>query len=323
MNWELEKWNKTAARLQACAAELLFPRRCLYCGEIVLPRGELICTDCVGKLPYIRGRRCAVCGRELPEGGKVHGRPLCRRCSTYSRAVKRGFCLLRYDGVSAEIMAGLKYHHKKEYADGLGWLLYEAFGGLLQELSPEALIPVPVHKKRRRVRGYNQAEEICRSLSAFLRGDEKELIRMGLPAERIRNVQERNTVQRRALTQNGSRFQKGPSGERASFAALGEAGKESREMGERVPFQMESGMLLRKKNTKALKNLSADERIFSLQNAFYVPKEQEAVLKRMKTVVLVDDIYTTGATIEACASALLRAGAGRVYSLCVCAGRDT
>ena len=44
--------------------DLLFPRRCPVCGQIVMPKGSLICPGCVKKLSWVRGPVCKCCGKE-------------------------------------------------------------------------------------------------------------------------------------------------------------------------------------------------------------------------------------------------------------------
>ena len=48
--------------------DLLFPRRCPVCGQIVMPKGSLICPGCVKKLSWVRGPVCKCCGKEIISG---------------------------------------------------------------------------------------------------------------------------------------------------------------------------------------------------------------------------------------------------------------
>jgi ComF family protein len=75
-----------------------------------------------------------------------------------------------------------------------------------------------------------------------------------------------------------------------------------------------SGMLVREKPTRQQVGLSANDRRKNVGRAFIVPAEQQAHVHG-KTIVLVDDVRTTGATANACAEALKRAGAGKVHLL--------
>ena len=74
-------------------------------------------------------------------------------------------------------------------------------------------------------------------------------------------------------------------------------------------------LLMRVEDTKAQKALSREDRSLNLRAAF---QAGEGPMPRR--LVLVDDIYTTGATADACTEALLRAGAERVYVATVCCG---
>lgn len=79
-----------------------------------------------------------------------------------------------------------------------------------------------------------------------------------------------------------------------------------------LPF--EPGALRRIKPTRRQVGLSANERRVNVRGAFRVPPEGEIAVAG-RTVLLVDDVYTTGATITAATKALMRAGASGVNVL--------
>lgn len=78
-------------------------------------------------------------------------------------------------------------------------------------------------------------------------------------------------------------------------------------------------LLFRSIDTKAQKGLGYEGRILNLQNAF---SADLSACRGIGTVLMVDDIYTTGSTLEACTEALLKAGVKKVYGICICAGSD-
>ena len=53
------------SRLYAGFLDLLYPRRCPVCSEIVMPKGNLICPDCMEKLAFVRRPVCKCCGKEI------------------------------------------------------------------------------------------------------------------------------------------------------------------------------------------------------------------------------------------------------------------
>ena len=79
-----------------------------------------------------------------------------------------------------------------------------------------------------------------------------------------------------------------------------------------VPFAPQ--VLFRHRRTRRQLGLGSRERANNVQGAFRVPPTMKAEVQH-KTVVLVDDVYTSGATVEACARALERAGADSVRVL--------
>lgn len=77
--------------------------------------------------------------------------------------------------------------------------------------------------------------------------------------------------------------------------------------------------LARSKDTAAMRNMSASERQNNLKKAFHAYGNSV----RLKSIMLIDDIYTTGATIDACAGALLEAGAKEVSFLTLAIGENS
>ncbi len=234
-------------RWSEALAGILFPRRCPVCGDIVLPRGELICAGCAKELSPVRQPVCMVCGKEV-ESGRTE---LCADCMRRPKSFRRNFALLNYNEAARRSMAAVKYKNRREYLDFYAAAICRRFGRQLLRCGPDLLVPVPVHPSRLRSRGYNQAE---------------------LLAERV-----------------------------------------GRELGIAVCPQA----LRRVKKTLPQKELSSAERMKNLRQAFAPGRLPEGV----RTVILVDDIYTTGATLEACARILLSMGVRQVYGLTICIGR--
>ena len=77
---------------------------------------------------------------------------------------------------------------------------------------------------------------------------------------------------------------------------------------------MNEALLVRTRKTAPQKDLGPDERLRNLRHAFAVTAEAPP------TVILTDDIYTTGSTIEACTRVLKAAGACQVYFVSICIG---
>jgi ComF family protein len=85
----------------------------------------------------------------------------------------------------------------------------------------------------------------------------------------------------------------------------------SQELARRTGLAVDLHLLKRRRFSKAQVGLTRDQRRRNLAGAFHVPRHWQAAL-RGRNVLLIDDVITTGATVEACARALKRAGAARV-----------
>lgn len=89
------------------------------------------------------------------------------------------------------------------------------------------------------------------------------------------------------------------------------------ELGRRVGIKSNSGVLRRNRPTTTQTNLTASQRLSNVKNAFDFRKEK---IIAGKSILLVDDVMTTGATVNACAKALKKGGAASVHVLTVARG---
>lgn len=110
--------------------------------------------------------------------------------------------------------------------------------------------------------------------------------------------------------------------ERLRFRGFNQAQILADGIGKKMGIPVYSDILLRVRNTKAQKGLNDRERYKNLKDAFQVQVKSKSSVMKWKRVLLVDDIYTTGATIDACARALKKAGIKEVYFVCLCIGKD-
>lgn len=136
---------------------LLFPFRCLLClAKADQPRD--LCSKCQQELPWLT-IACERCALPLPVAGH------CGRCLKNPPAFQQVKALWRYENVVTQMVMGLKFSRKLVYARLMGELLANRFVEYYQGQLPEAIIPIPLHPKRLRSRGYNQALELAKPIA--------------------------------------------------------------------------------------------------------------------------------------------------------------
>lgn len=138
-----------------------FPQYCYLCHQRVHFR-EALCQDCHQKLPWNKVA-CRQCALPLEQG------TLCGVCATDPPAFSRCIAPLRYEPPVSDFIVQLKFQQQLRYSHVLGRLLAAAVGEANSQALPEYLIPVPLHYKRLRERGFNQAMEIAKPISRALR----------------------------------------------------------------------------------------------------------------------------------------------------------
>lgn len=233
--------------------DFFYPRRCPICDSVHKSGHSGICLRCQMRLEYVEEPRCMRCGKPLVG----EGQEFCMDCRAKDSFLEYGYALWVYDNVMQESMGRFKYHGRKEYARCYAWELYSQYGSWLHRVRNAVFVPVPIHFRRYRERGYNQATLIARELEKL----------SGIPVW--------------------------------------------------------EEFLVRCRNTLPQKELSDQERENNVKDAFQITGKNcaEELNQFPECVILLDDIYTTGSTLEACSKILREAGVQRVYFLCVCIGK--
>jgi ComF family protein len=138
---------------------LLLESYCFLCGDRSL-NNSLICGPCWLDLT-IEQPACYRCGRSI-----VHGE-LCSRCLRGPDVIDSTLTLFAYQFPATALLRALKYKNQLLLANELGRRLADKILNQNEAL-PGLIIPVPLHPRRLLGRGYNQALEISRSISARL-----------------------------------------------------------------------------------------------------------------------------------------------------------
>ena len=90
-----------------------------------------------------------------------------------------------------------------------------------------------------------------------------------------------------------------------------------RALAKQLGVPMERNIVIRKKDTRPMKELNDVERKNNLRNAFQIGKN----IVKYKKIMLVDDIYTTGSTADEVSRVLMEAGTEKIYLLSICMGQ--
>ena len=223
-------------RVLALLTDLLYPPRCGGCGRV----GQWLCGECIGQIepPLPAGWTCAACGAALDPGDW-----LCCPATPLAGILAIG----AFAGPLREAIHTLKYRRQRALAPALAELLV---AGLVLLPAPwgatrPAAVPVPLHPRRLRERGFSQSDLLAAPLAA----------RLGYP---------------------------------------------------RVAG------LARVRATPSQVGLTGAARRANMAGAF---AWRATPLACRPQVLLIDDVYTTGATMTEAARALHAGGAGAVYGL--------
>lgn len=215
------------------ALRLLFPPVCAVCGAAISAVDEfLLCKYCLSAVKVIKGPVCSICGRPL--GASFANGHRCGECILKPPLYKRCISLFSFDGPVRELLHRIKY---KDDGYALRAMSRLARAYLPSSLDVDLVLPVPLHPRRLRERGYNQCIRLAESIFTD------------------------------------------------------------------IPISYDG--LIRRVYTKPQTSLEREQRLVNLKGAFEVRLGGEAFQKH---ILLLDDVLTTGATIDECVLTLWRAG---------------
>lgn len=238
-----ESKNDNMSLWEKCLG-MLYPQTCYFCGKICK---ESICQECAEKVEYIKEPRCKKCGKPI----RYEEREFCHDCAERKFYYDQGKSIWLHKGPVRWSVYQFKYHNRRVFARLYAEEWWRLYREKIEEWEIDVIIPIPLHWKRRRKRGYNQAEILAK------------------------------------------------------------------ELGRRCKLSVDTKSIVRIMHTKPQKELNSKERNNNLKKAFCVTKHWN----RAKNVLLIDDIYTTGNTIDAVARILKEKGAQKVYFLTISIGQ--
>jgi ComF family protein len=223
----------------------IWPARCPVCNDILSPDEKDFCVHCKETFEVIKKPFCNICGLPFDENTAPPS-SICGNCLKAPLKIDILRSFGNYEGALRKAIIDLKFGCRREMVPALVNCILNADQTFPDHMNIDMVIPVPLHPKRTRERGFNQAIDLARPLA-----------------------RKRKT-----------------------------------------PLLYDS--LIRTRPTAPQVGLSTYQRKANVKGAFSVRKS--GPLKN-KNIFLVDDIYTTGNTINECAKVLKKAGVEKVYAV--------
>lgn len=228
----------------------IYPPRCFVCDGLLSSKEFGVHRKCMGLLYPVGDMVCLRCGKPVVSR-EIEYCFDCSRNINNKKGFTQGKALFVYKGAIKKSMYRFKYSNRREYANYMGKVAFERYGEWIKQKGIDAIIPVPMYRRKQKKRGYNQAEVFAKHLAN----------ETGVK-----------------LVKNG---------------------------------------VFRIKDTVPMKNLNDVQRKNNLKNAFQFDEN----IVQYNYILLVDDIYTTGSTVNAIAEVLIEMGVFKVYFMSVTIGQ--
>ncbi|MDY6903237.1 MAG: ComF family protein [Thermodesulfobacteriota bacterium] len=246
--------------------DAIYPPGCFVCGEPYddahknacsrpppdVPDREMhpyLCSGCAAAFTPIQSPMCTVCGRMFASADAEDH--VCGDCTGTPKRFNSARAVGLYTDSLMALIHQLKYNGRTGLARSLGALLYKGFFRWYDPRNIDMIVPVPLHGRKFRQRGFNQSYLLIRQW-----GRSVDISDSGIDTGRIiRNV------------------------------------------------------IVRQRNTRSQTTLSRKERQENVRGAFQLT---DPAMVKDKRILVIDDVYTTGATVNECARTLMAGGAARV-----------
>ena len=214
---------------------------------------RFLCSTCLMDFQPAQSPLCCRCGAVFTAfEGEDH---LCENCIRAPRHFHQARAAGIYEGALKQMVQDFKFHGKIHLARPFGLLMLHVFYGVYAQKAstvPDTVVPVPLHARKHRMRGFNQS---------FLLADHLIDLNRQHPDPGIPSL------------------------------------------------KTDRDILVRCRWTNPQTGLNKDRRKTNIANAFRVNAPEKATGKH---ILLIDDVYTTGATVDECARILIQSGATRV-----------
>ncbi len=153
--WIRIRESKLWRAASAAVLDVLFPRKCVQCGQA----GAWICARCTANVHWMTPPLCECCGREVGAGDR------CQDCARERPVIDGIRAASRYEGAVRTAVHRLKYNGQRALSKPLAELLAHTASAVPR---PDVIVPLPLHPRRERARGYNQAALLARELGQLL-----------------------------------------------------------------------------------------------------------------------------------------------------------
>lgn len=155
-------WTTTRTGATGVLTDLLYPRVCCSCGAEAGETFRYFCWDCASRCRPLSGAMCSRCGD--PVEGRIDASFICAACRERPPGYDRARSAVRFDGVLREAVHAFKYRDATWLAADLGVWLAASVEAWYDPAAYDWVVPVPLHRQRRRERGYNQAGLLARGV---------------------------------------------------------------------------------------------------------------------------------------------------------------